>query len=526
MNSRNPGLRAVRKPCRMLMPALLVALALGGCTALPSIDGRQPSAALSPEQAQATTLGRAIAPRMAAHPGVSGVHPLSDPRVAFAARMQLARAAERTLDVQYYIWQDDITGTMLLGELERAALRGVRVRLLLDDNGIRGMDDTLAALDALPNFQVRLFNPFAYRTFKWANYVTDFSRLNHRMHNKSFTADNQVTIIGGRNIGDIYFAAAADIQFADLDVLAVGPVVPKVSSEFDRYWASTLAYPVDRLVRAPTEGTLARFDARDARLARDPAASAYRQALVEDRAVQRLFDKAESLTWAPTQMLSDSPAKALGQNAAGDGVREALLRIFAGSTVSLDLVSPYLVPSVAGTRALQAMARRGVQVRILTNSLGANDAAVVHSGYRKRRKQLLQAGITLYELPRTATVTGKPERVGAFSSSGSSLHAKTFAVDSQRLFIGSFNFDPRSANLNTEMGFVIESPALAQALHTVFEREIPRRAYQVRLDADGKLYWLRWQDGTFRRYDTEPDTGWLRRLGVRVLSWLPIDWLL
>ena len=172
------------------MPALLAALVLGGCTALPSIDGRVPSAALSVEQAQATTLGRSIRPRIAAHPGRSGVLPLQDPRVAFAARMQLARAAERTLDVQYYIWQDDITGTMLLGELERAALRGVRVRLLLDDNGIRGLDGTLAALDALPNFQVRLFNPFAYRTFKWANYVTDFSRLNHRMHNKSFTADN------------------------------------------------------------------------------------------------------------------------------------------------------------------------------------------------------------------------------------------------------------------------------------------------------------------------------------------------
>ena len=515
-----------RFPIVLALAWVLGALALGGCAALPSLENRTLTTALSAEQAQTTPLGRAVEPLVAAHPGVSGLYPLDDPRAAFAARMLLAREAERTIDAQYYIWQNDTTGTMLLAELDRAARRGVRVRLLLDDNGINGLDDTLAALAAQPNIEVRLFNPFTYRSPKWANYITDFSRLNHRMHNKSLTVDNQASIVGGRNIGDDYFAATHDIAFIDLDVLAIGPVVTQVSSEFDRYWGSRLAYPVERIVSTPADGALARLHAREADLEDDPAASAYRQALVQDRAVQRLSAGTAALIWAPTQMYSDRPAKALGEIGKGDRLIDDLAPVFTDTRDSLELVSPYLVPRESGTRELAAMARRGVDVRVLTNSLAATDVVAVHAGYAKRRKQLLEAGIKVYELPRTGGQPNDRHLAGPFGSSGSSLHAKTFAVDGQRLFIGSFNFDPRSANLNTEMGFLIESPSLAQAARLAFAQDIPRRTYQVFLDSDGSLYWLRQQDGKTLRYDTEPDSSWTRRISVRFLELLPIDWLL
>jgi putative cardiolipin synthase len=509
-----------------LLAPLAGFLAMVGCTSLPSLDGRTLSTALDAEQARATRLGLATQPLAAAHPGTSGLLPLADPQAAFAARALLARHAERTIDVQYYIWQNDTTGTLLLTELERAARRGVRVRLLLDDNGIRGLDDTLVALAAQPNVEVRLFNPFTFRHPKWANYLTAFPRLNHRMHNKSFTVDNQATIIGGRNVGDTYFGATDDVAFADLDVLAIGPVVPEVSHEFDRYWASHSAYPVERIVGKPAHDALAHLHAREARIDDDPAALVYRQALAENHVVQSLLDHTAALTWAPTRMISDSPAKALRAHGDGERLIDELAPIFADTRASLQLVSPYLVLGTKGTRDVAALAQGGIDVRILTNSLAATDVAAVHAGYAKRRRQLLAAGVKLYELRPTGHRPDERDLAGPFGSSGSSLHAKTFAIDDRTLFIGSFNFDPRSANLNTEMGFLIDSPTLVHAMHQAFEHEVPARAYQVKLDADGKLYWLLRQDNAVQRYDTEPGTSWLSRLMVRLLALLPIDWLL
>ena len=511
----------------LLTLALLTgALTLVGCASLPSLEGRAVTTALSTDQAHATQLGRAVQPIVVAHPGASGLHPLDEPRAAFAARMLLAQHAERSIDVQYYIWQNDITGTMLLAELERAARRGVRVRLLVDDNGVRGLDDTLAALAESPDFEVRLFNPFAFRHPKWANYLTAFKRLNRRMHNKSFTVDNQATIVGGRNIGDNYFAATDAIVFADLDVLAIGPVVAQVSSEFDSYWASRSAYPVERIVGTPPSDALARFHAREARLQDDPAAEAYRRVMAKNDAVRRLYDGTAALTWAATRLISDHPDKVLSKSADDDRLIDQLAPVFADTHASLQLVSPYLVLGANGTRDLAAMAERGVDVRVLTNSLAATDVAAVHAGYAKRRKQLLKAGVKLYELQATRGELGDRHLAGPFGSSGSSLHAKTFATDDQILFIGSFNFDPRSANLNTEMGFLIDSPELAQTMHANFKRDVPGHAYQVGLDAHGHLYWLRVENGGVQRFDAEPDSSWLRRVTVRVLSLLPIDWLL
>jgi len=520
-------IRASVLPC-------LCAILLGGC-ALPALKDRPPSTALPQEQARTTPLGRGVAAQVAAHPGESGIHPLANAHDAFAARMLLARAAARTLDVQYYIWRGDLTGTLLLEALHAAAERGVRVRLLLDDNGTDGLDPVLAALDTHPNIEVRLFNPFPLRKPKMLGYLTDFSRLNRRMHNKSFTADNQATIIGGRNIGDEYFGATNDVLFADLDVLAIGSAVDEVSGEFDRYWASASAYPARQLLPPVNAAQLEDLAAQASLLEHDPAAAAYMRALREVPFIQALVQGELPLEWAPTRMVSDDPAKVLDKAAPETLLPHQLKDIIGQPQQHLELVSPYFVPTAAGVEAFGALARQGVRVRILTNALEATDVAVVHAGYAKRRKDLLRAGVELYEMRRAAgtgggrgasATDGRQPGKSSAGSSGSSLHAKTFAVDNERVFVGSFNFDPRSARLNTELGFVIDSPVLAGRLATLFDTAIPAETYAVRLNDSGKLQWTEQTDGQTVRHDTEPGTTLWQRLAVWFLSLLPIEPLL
>jgi putative cardiolipin synthase len=519
---------AAPRVARRLPSGLAVVVAnaglLAGCGALPSLENRTTSTAML--DTDGTRLGRAIAPAVRAHPGESGIYLLADARDAFAARVLLARAAERTLDVQYYIWHGDMTGTLLFEALRAAADRGVRVRLLLDDNNTSGLDPTLAVLDAHPNIEVRLFNPFVIRSPRAIGYLTDFFRLNRRMHNKSFTADNQATIIGGRNVGDEYFGASEGVLFVDLDVLAVGTVVTDVSNDFDRYWASASSYPVDRLLPAPDPASVTNIAAAASSIERDPAAAAYVAALRDSSFVRDLTGGKLPLEWAVTHMLSDDPAKAIGEGAPGALVSETLKHIIGESETRVDLVSAYFVPTAVGTAALVALAQRGVEVRVLTNSLEATDVPAVHAGYAKRRKPLLAAGVTLYELRRLSPQRRRSESRGGMGSSGSSLHSKTFAVDRSRLFVGSFNFDPRSAKLNTEFGFVIDSPALAQKISAAFESRVPANAYQVRLSDTEELYWTEKRGGKQVRHDTEPGTSFSLRTGVWLMSLLPIEWLL
>lgn len=508
---------------QQLVVCLVMSVA-AGCASLPSLSNRPTSSA--DLNTADTRLGRAIAPRLAAHPGKSGVYPLPDAHDAFAARALLARAADRTLDVQYYIWRKDMTGTMLFGALQQAADRGVRVRLLLDDNNTSGLDSTLAALDAHPRIEVRLFNPFVNRGARALGFLTDFSRVNRRMHNKSFTADSQATVVGGRNVGDEYFGAADDLLFADLDVIAVGPVVTQVARDFDRYWNSDSAYPVDRLLPAANHTVMAELSANALRLERSPEAVAYAGAVRASPFVSQLLSGNLALEWAPTRMVSDDPAKGLGLAAPGELIFDKLRQTMGQPVAAMDLVSPYFVPTRAGVEAFAALAGKGVRVRVLTNSLEATDVVAVHAGYAKHRKALLRAGVLLYELRRIAPPGLGRSEVGSRGSSASSLHSKTFAVDRTRVFIGSFNFDPRSAKLNTEMGFVIDSPALAQRIATAFDQRIPAEAYEVRLSDTGQLYWIERRAGKVVRHDVEPGTSALLRAGVSFMSILPIDWLL
>ena len=432
---------------------------------LPSLAGRTSSSAFT--DTGNTRLGRAIGPQAEAHPGLSGIHPLADALEAFAARILLARGAERSIDAQYYIWHGDLTGTLLFGELRAAADRGVRVRLLQDDNSTHGLDQTLAALDSHPNIEVRLFNPFVIRSPRFIGFLTDFSRLNRRMHNKSFTVDNQATIVGGRNIGDEYFGAGDGALFADLDALAVGPVVRDVSADFDLYWASASAYPADRILASSGRERPHHVEERAARVGQDPEARRYLDAVRDLAIIDQLAEGRLPLDWAPVRMVSDDPAKGLGRAGPGELLISRLDELLERPAERLSLVSGYFVPGRTGLQMFTDLARRGVEVSILTNALEATDVPVVHSGYAKYRKRLLKAGVRLWETrgPVHGTglereVTGVGSTGSAASGSGTALHAKTFSVDGARVFIGSLNFRPRPAPLNTLHRFLIDTPHL------------------------------------------------------------------
>ena len=537
---------------RALLRLLAVMLALGaiaGCKALPPLDGRNLSSL--DEDTAGTRLGRAVQPQLQRHPGLSGIHALANGLDAFVARALLAEAAERTLDVQYYIWHDDLSGRLLFAALRRAADRGVRVRLLLDDNNTKGLDPVLARLDAHPNIEVRLFNPFMQRDWRIVGFLTDFRRLNRRMHNKSFTADNQVTIVGGRNVGDEYFGADEDVSFVDLDVLAVGPVTTEVSRDFDRYWSSSSAYPLasvlgERAVAAtraaratdsaataapPAEGPAPEAHPPD-RAARSPgrrvilpSQRAYLEAVRTAPLLPALLAGELELEWAHARMVSDDPAKALGRAAGQSHLWVRLMEAMAQPARELALISPYFVPTLHGTRHFTGLAGKGVEVKVLTNALEATDVVAVHAGYARWRERLLEAGVRLYELKRTAPRDAFRDR-GLAGSSGSSLHAKTFSVDRNQVFVGSLNFDPRSAVLNTELGFVIDSPRLAARLSDGVGGKLAESAYELRLDAAGRLQWVDRAGGVERVLESEPNAGLWRRVQVFVLRLLPIDWLL
>jgi putative cardiolipin synthase len=513
--------------CRMLAFAVAaLASLITGCASLPSLEGRTATSALA--DTVETRLGHAVTPRVAANPGKTGIHALPVPYDAFAARVLLAAATEKSLDVQYFIWHGDQVGYLLFEALWQAAERGVRVRLLLDDLNTGGLDPTIAALDAHPNIEVRLYNPVVQRDARALNFLTDFTRVNRRMHNKSFTADNQVSVVGGRNIGNEYFGAGSGVGFADLDVIAVGPAVRDVSKEFDLYWNSPSAYPAASFVGPPGPDAAANLKATFTATRADAESVAYLEAVRATPLVRDLLNGQLALEWTIAQVVHDDPAKTLDSTGRTDVLLfPELVQTLGRPEKTLDLVSPYFVPGADGTAALQALAKRGVKVRILTNSLAASDEKSVHAGYAKRRQDLLLAGVQLYELKPTAAEESRESKTRFGSSSSAGLHAKTYAVDRKRIFVGSFNFDPRSARLNTEMGIVIESPVLAQGLAAFFDVEVPMAAYEVRLTADGRdLEWIEQTASGEKRFDVDPGTSWFLRRKVDMLSILPIEWLL
>ncbi|SFV24677.1 phospholipase D family protein [Pseudidiomarina donghaiensis] len=477
----------------------------------------------------------ALQPLLAQHPEHSGVLPLIKAREAFAARVLLARQAQFSLDVQYYIWRNDRTGTLLFEALHEAADRGVKVRLLLDDHNTAGLDATLIGLQSHPNIEVRLYNPLRLRRPRFINYLVDFKRVNRRMHNKAFIADEQVLISGGRNIGDEYFAAHDDLVFADLDALMVGPVVVEANQEFTTYWNSALAIPLAKLFTLTKPQSLAKLERRASVIESDPQAKKYVDAVRNMPFVQNFMARQIEFVWARVNLVVDDPRKTLGLANQKQHLAYQLQQAIGSPQQCVRLVSPYFVPTAEGTRQLCALAKQGVAITILTNSLEATDVAVVHAGYAKWRKALLRAGIEIYEVQKVSPLARKQERKlrrqrlkgkERFGGSASSLHAKTFSVDKQRVFLGSFNFDPRSLQLNTELGFVIHSDVLAEQIDQAFINTVPNYAYRVGIDHNDNLYWEERLGPRVTQYASEPGVSWWRRLGMLTLAKLPIDWLL
>ena len=520
---------AVVLPCRWMRRSacvisvgagLLIAALVTGCASLPPLQDRPATYALQPSTDG--TLGRAVLPQVQQHPGLTGVIPIADGRVAFGVRASLARSATRSIDIQTFIWHPDSTGTLLFEEVMRAAERGVRVRLLLDDLNTAGIDPTLALLASHPNLELRLYNPFVGRASRTLGYMGDFTRLNHRMHNKSFTIDNVVSVVGGRNIADEYFEIGA-AGLVDLDVVAVGDAVRQVSAEFDLFWNSASAYPAGMIIAGVVPEPRDTLAQRERAIRNDPVSAKYADAIANSEDVKGMLAGTVRAEWTTAHLVHDDPAKTLSTEDKPELLLLPRLEEAFGQPVkSLDLISPYFVPGDAGTEALSALVKRGVRVRVLTNSLASTDVKSVQAGYVKHRDALLRAGVQVFELkPDAGSIERRAGEIGRGSKAG--LHAKTYTVDGRAIFVGSFNLDPRSSKLNTEMGLVIDSAQMAERLSSAVDKAYPELAYRVSIGPDGNVMW---EDGSGKVYDTDPGSGWFERAIVRIGSWLPIDWLL
>ena len=531
----------MKKFCDLILrraPAWLALLALAGCASLPTERAATPSYVLS--DTAGTTLGRRAAPALARLQAPNGVLLMPRGQDAFLARLALAELAERSLDVQYYIWHNDQTGQLLAAALLRAADRGVRVRMLIDDVGSAANDTSLLLLDGHPNVEVRLFNPLASRSARMLGMMFDFSRTNRRMHNKSFTADNHFTIIGGRNIGDEYFEARSDVDFGDLDALTIGAAVAEVSGLFDRYWNSPTVYAIgDLTTERPDDKAYARARAALQESERAQRGQAYAQALNESAMAGQLRAGRIPFIAANVQVLADDPAKVERPDEdPSKNLRPQLLPQYDAVREQLVLVSPYFVPGDEGVASLRRLRERGVRVRVLTNSLASTDEPAVYAGYAKYQRALLEAGIELYEISPAAVRegTGRASRKrdeDAPHGSGRSraaLHAKVLIFDCRSFFIGSMNLDPRSAFTNTEIGFVVDAPALAAELCGNLEKALPQAAYRLELQkpqaGSAQIEWVGVEQGRAVRHASEPMTSGWQRFKSWFYSLLPIEPLL
>ncbi len=471
-----------------------------------------------------TFFGKVFTDRVAFHPaGESGFYPMHDAIDALSTRLLMAERAERSIDAQYYLIKSDVVGNVFIEVLLRAADRGVRVRLLVDDILTKGYDTGMAALDSHPNFEIRIFNPFANRSARNLGFVTDFSRVNRRMHNKSFTVDNQITIIGGRNIAAEYFGAREDAKFGDLDVIGIGPIVQDVSNMFDDYWNHRAAAPVPAFAKTTEdpEGDLIKLRERliESRetIKDTPYADAVR------RQYNHYIDSDEKiLIWAPYTLAVDSPDKSnkkLAEDAAS--ITTALKQTILTARKEVLIISPYFVPRKNGIEVFSTLQKSGVDITIITNSLAANNQKTVHGGYAPSRKPLLEAGVKIYEVRPDAGVSGSQYVAG--SSARATLHTKAFMVDRHDVFIGSFNFDPRSANINTELGVIIHSSALAERMLTSIEQALEDHTYEVFLNEKGKLRWREFNGDDITIHKKEPSTSWWNRFVAGFYRIMPID---
>ncbi len=529
--------------------ALVFSMLMSACSTLPPPVSDRPVTAIADfSNTPLDAITRRVLPEDRSNDR-SGFQLLPYGPTSFATRIELAKLATRSLDVQYYLLAADNTGRALMRELRDAAQRGVRVRLLVDDLYTTGEDDLLLALASYPNVQVRLFNPFpggrGSDVTRFISSGLEFGRVNRRMHNKLFVADNVAAVAGGRNMADEYVMNAAGSNFIDMDVFAAGPVVRQLSDEFDHYWNSTVVYPVGRIASsALTPEQLRQNFERLTAAARPPLAPRIpldgrianpvegEPALLPQEMVPMLnlpFELAEArlspLLWARARVLFDPLSKTEGLNERENSIKgtvtEGVIRWFRTSRSSIKMVSPYFVPSDAAVASLAEAQAAGIKVELVTNSLASTDEPWVYVGYWPHIHELLKSGVAIYELSPTLSV--KRGKLGIFGHRTGALHMKNGIVDHKEVFLGSMNLDPRSARLNTELGLIIESPQMARQLDSFADAG---SAYRLRLDASGRdIEWVEDnEDGTQTAYDVPPETTAWQRLKLRLIApFIPVS---
>jgi len=449
---------------------------------------------------------------------------------AFLTRMALLSKAERSVDVQYFIFKADIIGKLLLQKMLEVADKGVRVRLLLDDLSLDSETKSiLFAMDHHSNIEVRIYNPFSSSGYKAPAALTDTSRINRRMHNKSFTVDSQYTVVGGRNIEENYFSANIRSNYADLDIVAVGPVVGEVNEQFDIYFNSPLAIPgyvfddhkshEDRLSQVKQELSDYVLSVQDTDYAQDLKNSEMYQNIESGLSGHTRGE----IYQGKAHVIYDSPDKTLGKSELETTYLITMLRSHADKIEhSLELISPYFVPGDTGTQHLVSLVEQGIKVRVITNSLASTDGIMAQSGYARQRYNLLKGGVELYELkPKAKSKASRS--LSRSAEAKSALHAKTYIFDRKEVYIGSFNFDPRSANINTELGVVCETPDMAQYIAVeLFDKNVNEAAYKLALQ-DDEVVWLDTVDGEIIVHEVQPETSWWRRFNLAIYSILPIE---
>ena len=514
----------MQSPARLAW-LITACLLISGCaTTLPVDHDRVPSTALA--DPGETVLGRFFQPEIAANPGESGIILVPTGEWGFRARAGLANQAEKTIDVQYYIWEVDAAGVVLAERLMRAADRGVRIRMLLDHVTTRETDFRFARMDHHPNIEIRVFNPFANTGFRALEFLFSLERLNHRMHNKAFIVDNAIAIVGGRNIGDNYFGVDAAANFRDLDLAVAGPVVQEVSGSFDRYWNSEFAMPVSTII--DEEMSDAEFLAAKQRLYdRVDAIEDFPYPIdtTSDVVMARLREVRDDFIWAPARALYDEPDKLETRE---EDVADHLIRLGAEKDHEVMIEAAYVIPGPEGVERSRLNKERGIRQRLFTNSLATNDVTAAHAGYAKYRRDLLRNGLEIYELRPDADPVRKNWSILA-GRSRASLHTKAFVVDRELVAIGSFNVDPRSIALNTEIVILVKSAELAAQVLAYMEAGIqPANSYRVILEPETetrleRLVWITENDGEEVRYYSEPEVGLWKRFSAWFMGLLPVE---
>ena len=463
--------------------------------------------------------------------GLTAYLALDDAFSSIASRLHLINKAKYNIDLQYYIWENDSIGHLMLAELLKAADRGVKVRLLIDDQNGTKLDATLKQLAAHPNFEIKLFNPYKFRKLRVIDYAFRLKHINHRMHNKLIIADGAIAVTGGRNISREYFDASDNFQFTDMDILFYGTAVQHANDVFHEFWNDNLSYSVPQLLGNGNQEQLAKLRQYYELTALQKDQLKKRIELAEKQINKHLKDR--PINWAKAHFIADSPNKIRGAATHNQLIYSQMLNIMGEPKQHLELVSAYFVPTRKGTDYLVNLSKNDVRIRILTNSFLANDVAVVHAFYQKYRHDLLQNGIKLYEFKpyiernkRTwyEVVTGNV--IPAKGKNTSSLHAKFFDIDGI-VFIGSFNFDPRSANLNSEVGLVVESDVLQKYISKSLDQYLPQIAYELKLNKQGEIIWLdQHKDGSIVEYKHDPETTKFQRFAMQAVSYLPIEWMM